>query len=212
MSPVSLCWHNKTLLPANCLKSPVSQLATSHNISWGLVQDCGDGELSPPLSLGCIPPTIRRRSHQAPMGSLIWRDTPPPSESGWRPRMHNGTHWGAGTSEGRWALFIRLVRTQVQMQACPRRQKGSLITTQWDTLVTTFLWGETVSLRFREQYGSMVLYESIWKCELRCRLQSEWGIPSCSMSVYPSSNGRRWVEIRVKTLPWSVWLITLKGI
>jgi hypothetical protein len=32
-SLLSLCWHNKTLLPANCLKSPISQLANFHNIS-----------------------------------------------------------------------------------------------------------------------------------------------------------------------------------
>jgi hypothetical protein len=25
-----------------------------------------------------------------------------------------------------------------------------------------------------------------------------------------SGNGRRWVEVRVKTLPWSAWLKTLK--
>jgi hypothetical protein len=31
MSPLSLCWHNKMLLPANCLKSPKSQLANSFN-------------------------------------------------------------------------------------------------------------------------------------------------------------------------------------
>jgi hypothetical protein len=26
-----------------------------------------------------------------------------------------------------------------------------------------------------------------------------------------SGNGRKWVEIRVKTLPWSVWFNILKG-
>jgi hypothetical protein len=41
------------------------------------------------------------------------------------------------TSKEREAPLIRLVRTWVQIQACPRRQKGSLITSQWDTLVTT---------------------------------------------------------------------------
>jgi hypothetical protein len=33
MHPLSLCWHNKTLLPANCLKSPVSQLANPATFS-----------------------------------------------------------------------------------------------------------------------------------------------------------------------------------
>jgi hypothetical protein len=34
--------------------------------------------------------------------------------------------------------------------------------------------------------------------------------PSPSVSVWQSGNGRRWAEIRVRTLPWSVWLKTLK--
>jgi hypothetical protein len=34
--------------------------------------------------------------------------------------------------------------------------------------------------------------------------------PSQSVSVLPSGNMRRWVEIRVKTLPWNVWIETLK--
>jgi hypothetical protein len=31
------------------------------------------------------------------------------------------------------------------------------------------------------------------------------------VSVLMSGNGRKWVEIRVKTLPWSVWFNILKG-
>jgi hypothetical protein len=31
MSLLRLCWHNKILLPANCLKSPVYKLANSHS-------------------------------------------------------------------------------------------------------------------------------------------------------------------------------------
>jgi hypothetical protein len=34
--------------------------------------------------------------------------------------------------------------------------------------------------------------------------------PSPSASVLPYGNERRWMEIRVKTLPWSILLITLK--
>jgi hypothetical protein len=29
--------------------------------------------------------------------------------------------------------------------------------------------------------------------------------------VWQAANGRRWVEARVRKLPWSVWLKTLKG-
>jgi hypothetical protein len=32
--------------------------------------------------------------------------------------------------------------------------------------------GDTMFLMFREWYGSMVLYESIWKCELSWMFQS----------------------------------------
>jgi hypothetical protein len=34
--------------------------------------------------------------------------------------------------------------------------------------------------------------------------------PYPSVSVLTSDNGMKWVEIRVKTLPWSVWLRILK--
>jgi hypothetical protein len=45
MSLLSLCWHNKTLLPANCLKSPVSQLATSCNTLSSNIAVVGKGLL-----------------------------------------------------------------------------------------------------------------------------------------------------------------------
>jgi hypothetical protein len=112
-------------------------------------------------------PWIHSRTHQAPMDSLIQRGIHPPGESGWGPQIHNEIQEGIGTSKGKGAPLIRLVRTQVQIQACPRKQKESLITSQWDILVTAILWEETMSLRFREQYGSTVLYDSIRKCELR---------------------------------------------
>jgi hypothetical protein len=34
---------------------------------------------------------------------------------------------------------------------------------------------------------------------------------SPSVSVWQAGNWRRWAETRVRTLPWSVWLKTLKG-
>jgi hypothetical protein len=184
MSLLSLCWHNKALLPANCLKSPISQLANSCNISWMLIWDCSDGELSPPLSSECIPWTTRR-SHQVPMDSLIWRKIHPAGESGWGPRMHNRTQWGTGTSKGRGAPLIRLVRTQVQIQACPRRQKGNLITSQWDILVTT-IFGVKPCLSGSgsgmEVQCCMRVYENAsWDA---AQLQSKWGVPSHSVSVW----------------------------
>jgi hypothetical protein len=58
----------------------------------------------------------------------------------------------------RGVLPVRLVRTWVQIQACFRRQKGSLINAQ---SVRHPSWGETMSLRFREWCGSTVLCESV---------------------------------------------------
>jgi hypothetical protein len=130
-----------------------------------------------PCHWDVYPWTSRRRSHQVPMDSLIWRGIHLPGKSGWGPWMHNGTQWGTGTSEGRGASFIRLVRTQVQIQACPRRQKERLITSQ-RLLVTTSNPGETVSLRFRKWGGSTVPCE----CEsagwdvAQLHSWSKWGV------------------------------------
>jgi hypothetical protein len=73
MSPLSLFWHNKMLVPAKLPQCSVISAWDSHNISWGIFWDCRNGDLSPPLLLGCIPRTAGRRSHQVPMDSLIQR-------------------------------------------------------------------------------------------------------------------------------------------
>jgi uncharacterized membrane protein YbaN (DUF454 family) len=61
--------------------------------------------------------------------------------------------------QGEGSTTHQMVRTWVQIQAYPRRQKGSLITSQWDILVTAILGVKPKW--FREWYGSTVLYESI---------------------------------------------------
>jgi hypothetical protein len=159
---------------------------------------------------GAAPWTARRRSLQVLTDSLILRGIHPPGESGWGPWMYNGTQWGAGTSEGRGIPLIRLVRTWVQIQACPRRQKGRLITSLWETLVTAFFGVKPCfsgSGNRVEVLWYVRVYENVsWDA---AQLQSEWHFPH-SVSVWQSGNRRRWVEIRVKTLPWSVSLITLK--
>jgi hypothetical protein len=136
-------------------------------------RDCGDSDLSPLLSPRCIPWTTRKRSHQAPTDSLIQRGTHPPGRSRWRPQMHNGTQWVSGTNEGREAPLFRLARTRVHIQACLRRQKGRLITSQ-RSLVTT-VWGETVSLKFREQGGRK--YCAVWKCMRHIQELGGWAFP-----------------------------------
>jgi hypothetical protein len=92
-----------------------------------------------------------------PINSLILRGIHPPSVSGWEPPMHNGTQWGTGTRKGCRALLIRLVRTWVQIQTCPRRQKGSLITSQWGILATD-IFG--VNSCFSDARSSM----EVWCC------------------------------------------------
>jgi hypothetical protein len=160
----------------------------------------------------------------------------PPGESRQGPWMHNGTHWDSRTKLV--TLLFILVRTQVWIQACLRRQKGRLNTSQ--RILVTACWGETVSLRFRKYYTmweyikvqgwdaaqvrSEWWVDSQFHCELiRSRVsptgalvqgldrltgakelpKSPWN-PSPSVYVLPSCKGRRWVEIRVKTLPWSI--------
>jgi hypothetical protein len=131
MSPLHLCWHNKMLLPANLSQSPLSQLAASRNISWGLIiRDCGDGELSPPLSPGCVP---LDQQEKTPPGTNRQLDL--------KGRFILPVGWGEGlgcTMEpskaqepvGEGVPLIRLVRTRTRIQACLRRQKGRLITSQ----------------------------------------------------------------------------------
>jgi hypothetical protein len=141
MSPLSLCQHNKALLPAKLPQCPLSQLEIPTTFL---------GNSLPGLWRWWFVTSLvaRRRSHQAPTDSLIQRGIHPHGKLGWRPHMHNGTQWGAGTSEGRGAVPVRLVRIQVWIQAYLRSQKGRPINSQ-RPLVTAF-WGETVSLRLRE--------------------------------------------------------------
>jgi hypothetical protein len=72
-----------------------------------------------------------------PTDSLIWRGIHPPGELQCRPQMHNTTR------KGREAPLIGRVRIQVQIQTCPRRQKGRLITSQRPQI--NAFWGEAIS-------------------------------------------------------------------
>jgi hypothetical protein len=199
------------LLPANCLRVLYLSQQTPTTFlgdSFGIAEM---GSYHHPCHWGAFPWTTRRRSHQAPMDSLIQRGIYLSSKLGWGPFMHHGTQWVSGTSKGRGALLIRLIRTWVQIQTCPRRQKGSLITSQWDILVTTNFGVKpclSVSRSGMEVQCCMRVCENAsWDA---AQLWSEWRIPSLSVSVWQSGNEQRYVEIRVTTLLWSVWLITLK--
>jgi hypothetical protein len=146
----------------------------------------GDGELLPPSSLGCIPWTTGRRSHQVPMDRLIRRG----NLSSWQVRAKALDAQKDPLRTNLGALFV-LVRTQVQIQACLRRQKERLITSQ-RPLLTTY-WGETVSLRFREWGGSVVMQENVWKWEPETQ-------PSCEVSEESWSSVLWWTR-KVKGEP-----------
>jgi hypothetical protein len=107
-SLLGLCQHNKTLLPPKLPQCPVSQLEIPATFLGARCQDCRHGDLSPPLSPGCISHTTGRRSDQVSRDSLICRGIHPPSESGVKASDAHGTRWGAGTNLE--ALLIRLVR------------------------------------------------------------------------------------------------------
>jgi hypothetical protein len=95
--------------------------------------------LLPLLSAQYIPQASGRKSHQVPTDSLI------------RGRFVLLASWGESlrctTTEPQGDLrtnleapLIRLVRTWVRIQACPRKQKGKLIASQ--RLLVTAFWGE----------------------------------------------------------------------
>jgi hypothetical protein len=126
-SPLGLCQHNKTLLPLNCLSVPYLSLRFPQHFlgdhlglqKWWLVTSLVTG-VHP---LDQWEKFIRSQWTAWSRGGIC-----SPGELGWRPRIHNETQWGTGTNEGREASLIRLVRTQVWIQTCLRRQKGRLIT------------------------------------------------------------------------------------
>jgi hypothetical protein len=146
--------------PLSLPQSPVSQLATSHIFLGGLSKIAEMVSYHLPCHQGASPWTTRRRSLQARMDRLIQRGFHPPGQLWWGPRVHNGTQWGAGTSEGRGALLIRLVRTWVQIQTCPRRQKGRLITSQIPLVIAFWGW-----IHGSQVQGVRWKYCAVWVCE-----------------------------------------------
>jgi hypothetical protein len=138
MSLLSLCQHNKMFLPAKLPQCPVSQLeipATFLGISFRLWRWWFVTYLVPRVhSLDCwekIPPgathsLIHSRYSSSQQVRVIALDT---QQKPVRCRNKRG--------EG--GLLVLLVRTQVRIQACLRRQKGRLTTSQ--RLLVTAFWG-----------------------------------------------------------------------
>jgi hypothetical protein len=116
-------------------------------------------ELSPPLSLGCIPLDCLEEIPPGANRQLDLEGDSSFQRVGVRALDAQQNLVRCRNQRGEGSTAYQTVRTQVQTQTCLRRQKGRLITSQ-RPLITTF-WGETVSLRFREWGGSTVLCESV---------------------------------------------------
>jgi hypothetical protein len=155
-SPMSRCWLNK--LASQKLWCLLSLSEPSCNISGVLSQDSEGGVFTSCHWLN-VPSPLPGAT------GLCWSEgkgASLPTSWGGVFQLHKGTQKVSGTNLR--APLIRLVRTWVWIQACLRRQKGSLINSQRHLSNPLFV-GETVSFRFRERDGSTVLCENVWKCE-----------------------------------------------
>jgi hypothetical protein len=154
----SLDTSHKMLLPAKLPQCPTSQLEIPATFLGGSSKIVETVSYCLPCHWGASPRLLGGDPTRHQQTAWSEEGIHPPSDLGWRSRMHDGTQWGEVTNLE--ALLVRLVKTWVEIQACLRRQTGRLITSQRQ-IVTTF-WGETVSLRLREWGASTVLCEVIW--------------------------------------------------
>jgi hypothetical protein len=109
---------------------------------------------------------------------------------------------GLGTKLGN--LVIGLVRTWIRFLACLKRQKGSLINSQWDTLITAF-WGWNLS----QVQGAGWKYCAVWVCErvsLRYSpaMKRVW---SPDLRVHGNSYGLEWIP--TGPLVWGLYGLTM---
>jgi hypothetical protein len=208
MSLLSLWWYNKMLFRANCLKSPVSQLANSRNISWGIIGDCGDGELSFPLSLGCISPEC-----EVPPGINGQLD-PEGESSSWQVGVSaSDTQWNLvrhRNQQGEGSTAHQTCKNLGSNSGLPQEAEGDTDPLPMRHPKPPFLRGSHVSQLQKAvwKYCAMWEYKKM-RGETQPRRKVSEEFPP-TLSVWQSGNRRRQVEIRIKTLPWSVWLITLK--
>jgi hypothetical protein len=91
MSSLSLCQHNKTLLPAKLPQCPISQLEIPTFLGGlsGIAQWLDTSLVTRDIPGVTGIPRTARRSHQAPMDSLIW----------WNPVRHKNQR-GEGSAIG----------------------------------------------------------------------------------------------------------------
>jgi hypothetical protein len=147
LSPLSLCWHNKTLLPAKLPQHPVSQLEIPETFlegSWGIVETV---TCHLPCRQGASPRLSCANRQFDPEESLIL-----PASQG--EGLGRTTKPSEGQEAPRGVLPITLVRTWFWTQAWLRRQMGRLITSQ--RAPNNPICGETGSLSLTE------LGKSVW--------------------------------------------------
>jgi hypothetical protein len=93
---------------------------------WRLAWNLEGGVFTSLSPVPCHQPTRRATPARLPPDHVdLGEGASLPVSQGGKLWLHKGTWKGLGTNLG--APLFRLVRTQVQIQACLRRQKGSLI-------------------------------------------------------------------------------------
>jgi hypothetical protein len=142
--------HEFASLSCYLPQSLVSQLATSHNISWRLIiQDCGDSELSPPLSPGCVPPDCQ----EIPPGTNRHLD-PEGDSSSHRVRVRASNDkqnpvWCRNQREER-STAHQIGKNLGSNSGLPQVAEGDTDHLPMRHPSNCLFWGETMSLRFRE--------------------------------------------------------------
>jgi hypothetical protein len=102
ISLLSLCQHNKMLLPAELSQGPISQIKIPVTFLGGLLPGLQRWWFFTSLVAGMHPPDRRENGLLIRCQQTAWSGgkTHPPGESGWGTQTHNRTWWGTGTNEG----------------------------------------------------------------------------------------------------------------
>jgi hypothetical protein len=100
-SPLGLWWHNKTLVPAKLPQYSVTVLEIPATFLGRLIAGTAEMVI---YHLPChqdASPWLLEDPTRCQWTAWSRGGIHPPSEWGWRPRMHNRTWWGAGASAWR---------------------------------------------------------------------------------------------------------------
>jgi hypothetical protein len=172
MSPLNLCWCDKTLLPAKLPQCLLSQFATSCNIPWGLHWDCRDKVscLSPFTRVPSPGPTREGTTRcqctaYSGMGIILLASQSKGLRHTWPREMQETVRDGNTTHQS--GMNPGLISDQ--SQEAEGEIDHRLETTRYHSN-----HGETVPLRFSEWDGSTGLWE--------CVKVLSWDAASCKAS------------------------------